>query len=309
MTAISYRFVRVDGLDIFYREAGEPGRPVVLLLHGFPSSSFMFRDLIPVLATEYHVIAPDYPGFGLSSFPDSESFKYTFDGLTRVIDRFLTVLAIDQFAMYIQDYGAPVGLRLALIRPRSVSALIVQNGNVYEEGLSREWLPLKQYWEDPSPSRREQLRGWLTEEGVRMQYLAGMPDEMVTAFSPDTWTLDWKRLNRPGNIDVQLDLFYDYRTNVDLYPDFQEFFREYRPPTLVTWGRFDPFFSIDGARAFLRDLPEADLKLFDGGHFLLETHVNEVAEEMLGHLKRAFLNTQRSFLCRCIGNIFQLIQA
>lgn len=288
MTNIRYRTVQVDGLDIFFREAGEAGKPVVLLLHGFPSSSYMFRDLITLLGEEHHVIAPDYPGFGHSSFPDPKSFAYTFENLAKVIDRFLSALSIDEFAMYIQDYGAPVGLRLALMRPNSIRSVIVQNGNAYEEGLSNEWLPLKQYWADPTDDAREALRSWLTQDGVRMQYVAGMQEEMIPLFSPDTWTLDWNRLSRPGNIDVQLDLFYDYRTNIELYPDFHKFFRDRQPPALILWGERDPFFTIAGAHAYLRDLPEAELHLFDGGHFLLETHLDRAADLMLDHLERSF---------------------
>lgn len=288
MTNIRYRTVQVDGLDIFFREAGEVGDPAILLLHGFPSSSFMFRDLIPLLAKRYHVIAPDYPGFGYSSSPQSKEFEYTFENLANVIDRFLVALSIEQFAMYIQDYGAPVGLRLALMRPQSIRSLIVQNGNAYEEGLSNEWLPLKQYWADPTDDAREALRGWLTQDGIRMQYVAGMQDEKLRLFSPDTWTLDWSRLSRTGNIDVQLDLFYDYRTNVELYPDFHKYLHDRQPPTLILWGERDPFFTLAGAQAYLRDLPEAELHLFDGGHFLLETHLDRAAELMIDHLRRSF---------------------
>lgn len=287
MTQIRYRTVQVDGLDIFFREAGEPGKPAVLLLHGFPSSSFMFRNLMPLLAKDHHVLAPDYPGFGYSSFPDPLVFEFTFERIAQVIDHFLEKLSIDQFSMFIQDYGAPVGLRLALKRPESICSLIVQNGNAYEEGLSDEWLPLKRFWADPSHEAREELRGWLTEAGVRMQYLAGMSPEQVSRFSPDTWTVDWHLLGRPGNIDMQLDLFRDYQSNVELYPAFQRYFRERRPPTLILWGTRDPFFTVDGAQAYQRDLPEAQLHFFDGGHFLLETHLAPAAELMINHLNGA----------------------
>jgi pimeloyl-ACP methyl ester carboxylesterase len=282
---VLHRTIEVRGLNIFYREAGPANAPVVVLLHGFPSSSFMFRNLIPELANDFHVIAPDYPGFGQSSFRDHKDFSYTFANLTNVIDEFLSALKIDRYALYIQDYGSPVGLRLALLHPERVTALIVQNGNAYEEGLSSAWDPLKAYWQNPTPARREAVRGWLNAAGVRYQYLAGIPKEQQTAFSPDTWTLDWALLNRPGNIDAQLDLFYDYRTNVELYPRFQKFLRNHRPPTLVVWGKFDPFFTVAGAEAFKRDVSTAEVRYFETGHFALETHASEI-----GRLIREFLH-------------------
>lgn len=284
MSQVRYKCASVEGLNIFYREAGSPTNPVVLLLHGFPSSSFMFRDLIRQLSEDHYVIAPDYPGFGYSSIPKQSS--HTFEKLADIVERFLELLSIDQFAMYIQDYGAPVGLRLALRRPESISGLIIQNGNAYEEGLSDEWLPLKRFWKNPTAEARESLRGWLTEDGVRMQYLAGIPEDRIPRFSPDTWTLDWSLLARPENIDMQLDLFHDYQTNVDMYPAFQQFFRDHQPPTLILWGERDPFFNVEGARAYLRDLPEAELHLIDGGHFLLESHAYDVGALILDHLKQ-----------------------
>jgi pimeloyl-ACP methyl ester carboxylesterase len=278
--AVRYRRVRVGDLNVFYREAGPERAPVVLLLHGFPSSSFMFRELIPLLATRFRVIAPDYPGFGQSDFPSASRFEYTFANLTRVVDAFLGVLAIDRFSLYVQDYGAPIGFRLALLRPERVAALLVQNGNAYEEGLSDAWDPLKAYWRAPSSDNRERLRGWLNAEGVKLQYLAGVPPELAATFSPDTWTLDWSLLQRPGNIDVQLDLFADYRTNVELYPHFQSYFRSSRPPTLVVWGKHDPFFTLAGAHAYRRDLPQAEVELFETGHFALESHAVPIAKRI-----------------------------
>lgn len=270
--AVRHRIVNVEGLDIFYREAGRAEAPAVLLLHGFPTSSHMFRHLIPALAERYRVVAPDYPGFGYSSFPPRDRFTYSFANLAKVMAGFTDAVGLKRYAIYIQDYGAPVGLRLALERPRSVAALITQNGNAYEEGLSPLWAPLKAYWADPSDKNREALRGWLNEAGVKLQYAAGVPGSQAERLAPDSWTLDWELMQRPGNIDMQLDLFGDYRTNVDLYPRFQQFFREHRPPTLVMWGRNDPFFTVDGANAFRRDLPAAQIELVDGSHFLLETH-------------------------------------
>jgi pimeloyl-ACP methyl ester carboxylesterase len=237
----------------------------------------MFRHLIPALADRYHVIAPDYPGFGQSSFPDRARFAYTFERLARVMDGFTRALGLEHYALYIQDYGSPVGLRLALAHPERVAVLIVQNGNAYEEGLSEEWGPLRAYWREPTPANRDRLRAWLNAEGIRLQYVAGVPEAQVPLFSPDTWTLDWALLSRPGNIDAQLDLFYDYRTNVALYPKFHEFFRTHRPPTLVVWGRHDPFFTVAGAEAYRRDLPDVELHYLDAGHFALETHGSEIA--------------------------------
>lgn len=269
---VRHRTAKVKGIDVFYREAGQPDAPAVLLLHGFPTSSHMFRHLIPALADRYRVVAPDYPGFGHSSFPSRNHFHYSFANLARIIAGFTDAVGLSRYVIYIQDYGAPVGLRLALERPDAIAGLITQNGNAYEEGLSPLWAPLKTYWADPSNKNREALRGWLNEEGVRLQYMAGVPKEQVERLSPDTWARDWALMQRPGNIDMQLDLFGDYRTNIELYPSFQQFFRARRPPTLVLWGKNDPFFTIAGATAFRRDLPAAELELIDGSHFLLETH-------------------------------------
>jgi pimeloyl-ACP methyl ester carboxylesterase len=284
---VRHRTVKVDGLDVFYREAGRPDAPAVLLLHGFPTSSHMFRHLIPALAEQHRVVAPDYPGFGYSSFPPREQFRYSFANLARIIAGFTDAVGLSRYALYIQDYGAPVGLRLALERPNAIAALITQNGNAYEEGLSPLWAPLKAYWADPSDKNRDALRGWLNEAGVRLQYAAGIPKELAERLSPDNWTLDWARMQRAGNIDVQLDLLGDYRTNVELYPSFQRFFRTNRPPTLVLWGRNDPFFTIEGAQAFLRDLPDSQLDLVDGSHFLLETHGPYAAHRIRQFLDRA----------------------
>jgi pimeloyl-ACP methyl ester carboxylesterase len=281
---VRHRTVKVGDLEIFYREAGRPDAPAVLLLHGFPTSSHMFRHVIPALADRYRVVAPDYPGFGYSSFPSRDQFQFSFANFARVIAGFTDAVGLGRYALYIQDYGAPVGLRLALERPNAIRALITQNGNAYEEGLSPLWAPLKAYWAEPSEKNREALRGWLNAAGVRLQYAAGVNKEQAERLAPDSWTLDWERMQRPGNIDVQLDLFRDYRTNVELYPRFQQFFRDRRPPTLVLWGKNDPFFTIGGARAFQRDLPDAQIELVDGSHFLLETHAPYAA-----HRIRAFL--------------------
>jgi pimeloyl-ACP methyl ester carboxylesterase len=284
--SVAYRSVDIDGVRIFYREAGPADAPAVLLLHGFPSSSHMYRDLIPRLADRYRVIAPDYPGFGYSDFPDPQAFGYSFERYAQVMDRFVERIGLARYALYIQDYGAPVGLRLALLAPERVSALVVQNGNAYDEGLSRDWDALKEHWRNPTPASREKLRAWLTADGIRQQYTAGLAEAQAARISPDGWNLDWLLLNRPGNIDVQLDLFGDYRSNVALYPRFQRFFREHRPPTLIVWGRNDPFFTVEGAMAYRRDLPDAELHLLDAGHFALETHATEIATLMREFLGR-----------------------
>jgi pimeloyl-ACP methyl ester carboxylesterase len=282
-----HRRVRVDGLDIFYREAGRPEAPAILLLHGFPTSSHMFRHLIPALADRYRIVAPDYPAFGYSDFPDRDAFTYSFASLAKVVAGFVDAVGLRRYALYIQDYGAPVGLRLALMAPKRVTALITQNGNAYAEGLSLLWAPLRAYWADPSPANRAVLQGWLGEAGTRLQYTAGVPEADLERLSPDNWTLDWLKLGRPGNAEVQIDLFGDYRTNVELYPDFQRFLRDRRPPTLVLWGQRDPFFTVAGARAFQRDVPDAELHLLDGSHFLLETHGPQATRVIRTFLARA----------------------
>jgi pimeloyl-ACP methyl ester carboxylesterase len=284
---VEHRTIEVNGVTVFYREAGPRNATTLLLLHGFPSSSFMYRDLIPALADRYHVLAPDYPGFGQSAFPPPREFAYTFENYARLIEAFVREKRIERFVLYIQDYGAPIGLRLALAQPERLAALIVQNGNAYEEGFSDAWDPLKEYWRAPTAANREKLRGWLNAEGVRLQYVAGAPNELLPRFSPDTWTLDWSLLNRPGNIDVQLDLFGDYRTNVELYPRFQAMLRERRPPTLVVWGEHDPFFTKAGALAFKRDVPDAEVHLLPTGHFALETHGEEIAARIRAFLARS----------------------
>lgn len=270
-----YRTATVDGVSIFYREAGPADGPVLLLLHGFPTSSHMFRNLIPILADRYRVIAPDYPGFGQSAMPDHTQFAYTFGHFADLMDGLLQHLAVPSYALYVMDYGAPVGFRLALKHPERVSALIVQNGNAYEEGLKEFWNPIKAYWADGSAASREAL-GFLVDPATTIfQYTDGVRD--ASRISPDNWLHDQTLLDRPGNKDIQLDLFHDYGTNVPLYPKFQAFFREYKPPTLIVWGRNDKIFPADGAGPYLRDLPEAELHLLDTGHFALEDKLDVMA--------------------------------
>lgn len=279
-----YETVAVDGVDVFYREAGPVDAPVVVLLHGFPTSSFMFRGLIPTLADRYHVIAPDYPAFGQSGSPDRKTFAYTFAHFAEVIDQLLERLHADRYAIYVQDFGAPVGYRLALRHPERVSALVVQNGNAYEEGFSDFWEPIKAYWADGSQEHREALRAGLTLDATRSQYLDGVRDR--TRIAPDTWIQDQALLDRPGVDEIMLDLFKDYGENVRLYPQFQSFFRAQHPPTLIVWGQRDVIFPAAGARAYLRDMPDAELHLLDTGHFALEDKGEEISALMLDFLDR-----------------------
>jgi pimeloyl-ACP methyl ester carboxylesterase len=276
MLPINYRTVEVDTLKVFYRESGAPDAPKLLLLHGFPSASHMFRDLIPLLADRFHVIAPDLPGFGQSDMPPRSQFKYTFDNIARIIDRFTEVVGFDRFAPYVFDYGAPTGFRLATWHPERITAIISQNGNAYEEGLSDGWSPIRAYWEDPSAANRNALRAFLTPETTRWQYTHGVPD--ASSVSPDGLSLDNFYLARPGADEAQLDLFGDYKSNVSLYPAFQDYFRTHKPPFLAVWGKHDPFFLPAGASAFKRDMPRADVRFFDTGHFALETHAEPIAQ-------------------------------
>ena len=275
MSAIRYRHANVDGFTIFYREAGSIEKPKLLLLHGFPSSSHMFRDLIPLLSEHFHIVAPDLPGFGLSDMPSRDQFTYTFDNIANVIDRFTEVVGFGHFAIYVFDYGAPTGFRLAVKHPDRITGIISQNGNAYEEGLSEGWNPIQAYWKNPSGANREALRGFLTPESTRWQYTHGVADESLV--SPDGIALDNHYLARAGADDVQLDLFLNYESNVQLYRTFQAYFRQYRPRFLALWGKNDPFFLPPGAEAFKRDIPDARVRFFDTGHFALETHAKEIA--------------------------------
>ncbi|AKJ69330.1 alpha/beta hydrolase [Pandoraea thiooxydans] len=284
MTAITYRHADVDGFKVFYREAGQPGAPKLLLLHGFPSASHMFRDLIPELADRFHIVAPDLPGFGQSDMPGRDRFAYTFDNIAKVIGRFTEVIGFERFAVYVFDYGAPTGFRLALEHPERITALISQNGNAYEEGLSEGWNPIRAYWQDPSQANREALRALLTDETTVWQYTHGVPNP--TSVSPDGYSLDAFYLSRPGAHEIQLDLFGDYKSNVALYPAFQQYFRIHQPPLLAVWGRHDPFFLPAGAEAFKRDLPNAVVRMFDTGHFALETHAAQIGAAIVDFLTR-----------------------
>jgi pimeloyl-ACP methyl ester carboxylesterase len=282
-----HRTLSIEGVDVFYREAGPADAPAVVLLHGFPSSSNMFRDLIPALADRYHVIAPDYPGFGHSAMPDRGKFRYSFAHFADITDELLTRLGVSRYALYVMDYGAPVGYRVALKHPERVTALVIQNGNAYEEGLKEFWKPIKAYWASGQPAQREVLRAGTTLEATRSQYLDGVADR--SRVDPSAWLHDQALLDRRGNVEIQLDLFYDYRTNLELYPQFQKFFRERQPPTLIVWGKNDVIFPADGARAYLKDLPRAQLHLLDTGHFALEDQGAEIARLMRDFFARTFV--------------------
>ncbi len=280
----TYNRIRIDGLDIFYREAGSKTAPSILLLHGFPTSSHMFRNLIPALADRYHVIAPDLPGFGFSGAPNRSQFRYTFENLAAVMEKFTEAIGLERFAIYVFDYGAPVGLRLALANPERITAIVSQNGNAYEEGLSEGWNPIQKYWKEPTDRNRAALREFLNPEATKWQYVHGVPDQALVA--PEAYQLDSALLARPGNDEIQLDLFLHYASNVALYPKFQEYFRKHHPPLLAVWGKNDPFFLPPGANAFTRDIPDAEVRFYDTGHFALETHHQEIAADIRGFLSR-----------------------
>jgi pimeloyl-ACP methyl ester carboxylesterase len=279
-----YLDATVDGIKIFYREAGFKRAPTILLLHGFPTSSHMFRNLIPALSDHYHVVAPDFPGFGFSDAPDRKGFSYTFENIAKVIDKFTQAIGLNSYAIYVFDYGAPVGLRLALAHPERVTALISQNGNAYEEGLSEGWNPIQKYWKEPTDENRSALRQFLQPETTKWQYVHGVQD--VSQVAPEAYELDSALLARPGNDEIQLDLFLNYASNVELYPKFQEYFRTKLPPTLAVWGKNDPFFLPPGAEAFKRDNPDAEVHFYDTGHFALETHAAEISSAIRNFLSR-----------------------
>ena len=277
---VKHKFVQVDGLDIFYREAGSEDAPTILLLHGFPTSSHMFRHLIPMLADEFHLIAPDYPGFGQSSMPSLDEFDYTFDHLAEVIENFIGVVGLDRYSIYLMDYGAPVGYRIAVKHPERVNALIVQNGNAYEEGLREFWDPLKTYWQERTEANAKPLRDLLTIDATKWQYTHGVRN--VETISPDNWIIDQSGLDRPGNKEIQLQLFYSYGSNPPLYPEWQAYLRKYQPPTLIVWGQNDQIFPAEGAHPYKRDLKTIEFHLLDTGHFALEEDGNVIA----GHIRR-----------------------
>lgn len=283
----TYRTVKIDGLNISYREAGSPLSPTILLLHGFPTSSHMFRNLIPALADQFHLVAPDYPGFGNSSMPTVDEFEYTFDNLASVMEKFIEALGLKKYSLYVMDYGGPIGYRIATKYPEKVEALIVQNGNAYSEGLREFWEPLKAYWQDRTPENADKLRQILTLDATKWQYTHGVRN--LEAISPDNWNIDQALLDRAGNSDIQLALFYSYGSNPPLYPQWQEYFRKYQPPTLIVWGKNDYIFPADGAYPYKRDLKDIEFHLLDTGHFALEEHGELIAK----HIAR-FINARVS---------------
>jgi len=281
--AIHYRTIKTDGLNIFYREAGPENAPVILLLHGYPTSSFMFRNLIPKLADKYHVIAPDLPGFGFTESPSPSEFNYTFDNLAKAMQEFIDTLKLKRFALYVFDYGAPTGFRLAMANPEKIIGIISQNGNAYEEGLGPAWADVKKYWADPSQKKRDELKDFVTIKMTRFQYEHGVSD--LSLIEPEAYTLDQYFLDKPGHVDIQMDLMLDYRNNVALYPKFQQYFRDKKPKLLAVWGNKDPFFLPAGAEAYKKDIPYATVKFYDTGHFALETHADEIGNEILNFME------------------------
>ncbi|MDX2243805.1 MAG: alpha/beta hydrolase [Leptolyngbyaceae cyanobacterium bins.302] len=284
----TYRTVSIDGLDIFYREAGSRDNPTILLLHGFPTSSHMFRNLIPALANKFHLVAPDYPGYGNSSMPTVNEFDYTFDHLTEIVEKFIDAIDLKKYSLYVMDYGAPIGYRIAAKYPERVQSLIVQNGNAYEEGLREFWEPIKAYWQERSPENAEKLKYLFTLEATKWQYTNGVHN--LEAISPDAWTVDQHFLDRPENEEIQLALFYSYGTNPLLYPQWQEYFRKYQPPTLIVWGKNDDIFPAEGAYPYQRDLKDVEFHLLDTGHFALEEE-GEAISNYIGQFLAARLQT------------------
>jgi pimeloyl-ACP methyl ester carboxylesterase len=279
---VNHRKVNVNGLSVFYRESGPVGAPTILLLHGYPTSSHMFRNLIPLLNKKYHIIAPDLPGFGYTDLPDRKTYTYTFENLAKTMQGFIDELGLKRFAVYVFDYGAPTGFRLALANPEKITGIISQNGNAYVEGLSTGWNPIQKYWENDTQENRDALRSFYSKEGTKFQYFTGVTDTSLLA--PEAYILDQYFLDRPESAEIQLDLLKDYKTNVDLYPSFQQYFRTNKPKFLAVWGNKDPFFLPAGAEAYKRDIPNAIVKFYDTGHFALETHVQEIGNEILKFL-------------------------
>jgi pimeloyl-ACP methyl ester carboxylesterase len=279
------RSIKVDGIDIFYREAGNRENPSLLLLHGFPTSSVMFKNLMVALSDSFHLVAPDYPGFGFSAFPDMDVFEYSFGNISAYINRFTDAIDLTSFTIYLHDYGCAVGLRLCVNHPEKIERIIVQNGNAYREGIGPQWNETIDYWENPTPEKKEKVSQFLSEEGVKTQYTAGLPEELQAKVSPELWMLDWELMKRPGNIDMQFELNCDYENTMKMYPVFQEYFRAHQPPALVIWGKYDVFFSVDEAPCYKRDLPAAHTHIIDGGHMALETNFDEVSDLIRKFLK------------------------
>jgi len=274
------RTVTVDGVDIFYREAGDRKNPSILLLHGFPTSSVMFKNLMVALADTYHLIAPDYPGFGFSGFPDKDKFEYSFKNVSAYINRFTEEIGLRSFIIYLHDYGSYIGLRICVDHPEKIEGIIVQNGNAYLEGIEPVWDEIRDYWEHPTEEKKKKVYAFLSEEGTKDQYFAGLPEELITRVSPETWIFDWERMSRPGNLDMQFEMNCTIKSNIAMFPAFQEYFRKHQPPAIVIWGKYDPYYDVKEAHCYKRDLPNAHIHILDGSHMLLETHFDEVLEIM-----------------------------
>lgn len=270
------RTVSINGIDIFYREAGDSRNPSVLLLHGFPTSSIMFKSLMTALSDRFHLIAPDYPGFGFSAFPDKDHFRYTFGNIAACLNQFTDVIGLRSFAIYLHDYGSPIGLRQCISHPEKITGIIMQNGNAYEEGLGPTWDEIRDYWRHPTPGKKEKVYGFLSAEGTKMQYFEGFPERLLPNVSPESWLLDWELMQRPGNLEMQFELNCDFPEHFKMFPVFQAYFRTHQPPALVIWGKHDIFFSVNEAPCYKRDLPDAEVHIIDGGHMALETNFDEV---------------------------------
>lgn len=268
--------INVDGINIFYREAGDKKKPALLLLHGFPTSSVMFKNLMIALADRYYLIAPDYPGFGFSDFPDIKDFEYSFENLSVYINKFTDAINLQSFTIYLHDYGCPIGLRICVKNPEKIERIIVQNGNSYMEGIGPQWDETRDYWDNPTEEKKKKVAGFLNKDGIKMQYTAGLNEELLTRVSPESWILDWERMSRPGNVDMQFKLNCTYKSNFEMFPVFQEYFREHQPPALIIWGKYDAFYDLAEASCYKRDLPEAQIHVLNGGHMALETNFDEV---------------------------------
>jgi pimeloyl-ACP methyl ester carboxylesterase len=269
--------IDIDGIDVFYREAGDNKNPSLLLLHGFPTSSVVFKNLMVTLSDRFYLVAPDYPGFGFSAFPDKNVFDYTFRNIAAYINKFTEAIGLKKFSIYLHDYGSPIGLQLCVSHPEKIEGIIVQSGNAYTEGMGPAWDEYIEFWENPTPEKKKKLAGFLSEEGVKNQYFSGLPEEILPRVSPELWMLDWEFLKRPGNIEMQFELNCDFKTHREMFPVYQEYFRTQKPPALILWGKYDIFFSVNEVPCYQRDLPEAQVHIFDGGHDILDTHFDEVS--------------------------------
>lgn len=282
---IRNKCIQVNGIDIFYREAGDRTHPSLLLLHGFPSSSVMFKNLMTALSDKFYLVAPDYPGFGFSAFPDKNTFEYSFKNISACINQFTDAINLTSFTIYLHDYGCPIGLRICVNHPEKIEGLIVQNGNAYDEGIGPQWDEVKDYWQNPTPEKKKKVYAFLSEEGVKRQYFTGTPEERLQNISPESWRLEWDLMKRPGNIDMQYELNCDYPSNFKMFPAFQEYFRQHQPPALVMWGKNEIYFNVEEAHCYKRDLLNAQVHILDGGHMLLETNFDEVLTRISNFLR------------------------